>query len=172
MARIPTNTTSSSREKMNLLKKKFQELPIEKRMAEEVKLARASGIMLTTVEASALASGGGEVVTRMADDGPAQKIEPGHAIDLGVRANLSAMLKATPLRSTVANLGLGEAIKAIDSRNIEEFLVRNDAHLDFLSATGDAPDLLRSAKAAVAKHVFGNVDTSRGTDGFGGAKNS
>ena len=157
---------------MNLLKKKIQELSIEKRLAEEVKLARASGIMLTTEEASALAGSGGEVMTRIADDGPALKIEAGHAVDLGVRANLSAMLKATPLRSTVANLGLGEALKAIDSRNIEEFLARYDGHLDFLSATGDAPDLLRSAKAAVAKHVFGNVDASRSPDGFGGAKNS
>jgi len=172
MARIPTNITAQTREKMNLLKKKMEGLSVEKRMAEEVKLARSSGIMLTTVEASALTSGGGEIMTRIADDGPAQKVELGHAIDLGVRANLSAMLKATPFRSPIANVGLAEAIKAVDSRNIEDFLVRHDRHLDLLSATGDAPDLLRTAKAAVAKHVFGSVDTSRSPDGFGGAKNS
>jgi hypothetical protein len=157
---------------MNALKKRIEALPIEKRMAEEVKLARASGIMLTTVEASALAGSGSEIMTRIADDGPSQTLEPGHGTDLGVRANLAAMMKARPFRTTLADLGLAEAIKAIDARNIEEFLVRHDAHLDLLSATGGAPDLLQSAKAAVARHLFGNVDPSSSPDGFGGAKNS
>jgi hypothetical protein len=157
---------------MNELKKKFATLPVEKRMAEEVKLARASGIMLTTVEASALAGGGGETMTRIVDDGPAPKIERGHGVDLGVRANLGGMLKATPFNTSIANLGLAEAIKAIDAHNIEDFLVRHDTHLDLLSASGDAPELLRTAKAAVAKHLFGNVAPSRSSDGFGGAKNS
>lgn len=172
MARPPRDTRSVTREQMNALKKKMEGLPIEQRMAEEVKLARASGIMLTTVEASALASGGGETVTRLVDEGPAQKIEPGQAVDLGVRANLKAMLKATPFPTALATRGLAEAIKAIDAGNIEEFLVRNDSHLDLLSATGDAPAILKSAKFAVAKHLFGNVDVSRSPDGFGGAKNS
>ncbi|HSP24563.1 MAG TPA: hypothetical protein VLQ65_05270 [Saliniramus sp.] len=161
-----------TREQMNALKKKMERLPVEQRMAEEVKLARASGIMLTTVEASALAGGGGEIMTRIVDEGPAQKIEPGHAVDLGVRGNLAAMMKANPFPATIATRGLAEAIKAIDAGNIEEFLVRHDGHLDLLSATGGSPAILKSAKVAVAKHLFGNVDPSAGSDGFGGVKNS
>jgi len=124
-------------------------------MAEETKLARTAGMMLTTVEASSLASGGGEIMTRIVDDGPSQTLEPGHGTDLGVRANLAAMMKARPFRTTLADLGLHATM--IDGYckwvttwvegGIFSKTLRNEMHPRMMQAAG----VLDAAPAAIAQ---------------------
>lgn len=179
-AKTDTATNASTlRARFAELKKKLTTLPMAERVAQEVRLAREAGIVVTATEAASIARPT-ERLHRLHDDlivaVPSAQcaMEGGQGHDLSVRANLASAMRDSGLFDDASVSVARDMVRRLSEGNpagLEELLTRATPHLELLAIRGDHAGLLTQAREALAKVAFGHVDAAADRNGAAGTRN-